>query len=105
METIVNTILQLAPFLARLYDKLKPHTPVKARRRTRKRPKRNAMRAGTGAWEPNMMECALQKYPVGGQVVWLFMRSPGEASWSPVREATEADVRAFASAGKLLPGP
>ena len=46
-------------------------------------------------------ECALHKYPIGGQV-WLFMRPVGEKSWSPVREATEADVRAFASAGKLL---
>ena len=60
------------------------------------------LRSGTVACEPNMSqplpsrlkpgwECALHKYPSGGQV-WLFMRPVGEATWDPVREATESDV-------------
>ena len=70
------------------------------------------LRTGTIACEPNMSqplpsrlkpgwECALHKYPSGGQV-WLFMRPVGEATWDPVREATESDVNAFRKRGKLL---
>ena len=73
----------------------------------------DSLRAGTVACEPSMSlplpsrlkpgwECALHKYAIGGQV-WLFMRPVvGEKSWSPIREASEEDVRAFANAGKLL---
>ena len=70
------------------------------------------MRVGTVVGEPNMSKpmpgrqkpgwkCALHRYCIGDPI-WLFMPRVAEKSWSPLHDATDADVHAFANARDLL---